>query len=72
MDDADGLTLPLHSERIIVATEKILTYQKEELSKKEKTLLSLCEQWRIQIRTSKENFTEKHNRKGTGYNGRHH
>lgn len=36
MDDTDGLTLPRCSERPSVPTEKMLSYQKEELSKKEK------------------------------------
>ena len=56
MDDTDGLTLPRRSERPSVPTEKMLAYQKEELSKKEKRLLSMYEQWKIQIRKSKENL----------------
>lgn len=56
MDEADGLTLPRRSERPSVPTERIITYQKEVQSKKEKKLLSQYEHSKIQIRKSKENL----------------
>ena len=54
MDDAYGL--PRRSEQPSAPTEKMLIYQKEELSKKEKRLLSLYEQWKMLIRKSKQNL----------------
>lgn len=56
MDDGNELTLPRHSERSRVPTEKMLAYQSDELRKREKRLLSLYEKWKIQIRTSRENL----------------
>jgi len=55
MDEVDVLTLPRRTERPSMLTEKMLDYQKEELSKREKRLLSLYEQWKIPIRISREN-----------------
>lgn len=46
--------LPRRSERTKIPTEKMLTYQKEELSKKEKKLKSAYEQWKIQARQTRE------------------
>lgn len=46
--------LPRRSERTRTTTEKMLTYQKEETSKKEKKLMSAYEQWKIQARQTRE------------------
>lgn len=48
------LSLPRRSERPSVLTEKMLAYQKDELIKKDKKLISLYEQWKGLIRTSRE------------------
>lgn len=56
MDNADELTLPRCTERCRVPTEKMVAYQQDEMSKREKRLLSLYEQWKTQIRASKENL----------------
>ncbi|XP_042073472.1 uncharacterized protein LOC121813652 [Haplochromis burtoni] len=46
--------IPRRSERAKVPTEKMITYQKEEISKKEKRLLTLYEQWKIRVRETRE------------------
>ncbi|XP_025755466.1 uncharacterized protein LOC109196819 [Oreochromis niloticus] len=46
--------VPRRSERAKVPTEKMLTYQREEISKKEKRLLTLYEQWKIRVRETRE------------------
>lgn len=46
--------IPRRSERAKVPTEKMLTYQKEEINKKEKRLLTLYEQWKIRVRETRE------------------
>lgn len=56
MDDADELTLPHRTEWCSVPTEKMLAYQQDELTKREKRLLSLYDHWKTQIRTFKENL----------------
>lgn len=56
IDEPDGPTLPHRSEHAHMPTEEMLAHQKEELSKKEKRLLSQYEQWKIQIRTSREHL----------------
>ncbi len=38
--------LPSRSERVKVQTEKMITFQREEISKKEKRLTTLYEQWK--------------------------
>lgn len=38
--------LPRRSERVKVQTEKMITYQREEISKREKRLTTLYEQWK--------------------------
>lgn len=58
MDDPEEVAIPRHSERKSVPTEKFLAYQREEQSKKEKRLLSFYEQWKIQIRSTKENLKQ--------------
>ncbi len=45
---------PRRSERTKTPTEKMLAYQKEEVSKKEKRLTSLYEQWKTQVREARE------------------
>lgn len=54
MEAATELSLPRRSERPSVLTEKMLAYQKDELIKKDKKLISLYEQWKGLIRTSRE------------------
>ena len=44
---------PRRSVRPKVPTEKMLAYQKEEVSKKEKRLISLYEQWKMQAREAR-------------------
>lgn len=56
MEAATELSLPRRSERPSVLTEKMLAYQKDELNKKDKKLLSLYEQWKGLIRTSRESL----------------
>ena len=56
MDDTEELKTLRHSERKSVPTEKFLAYQREEQSKKERRLLSVYEQWKVQIRSIKENL----------------
>lgn len=55
MDDTEELKTLRHSFRKRVPTQKFLAYQKEEQGKKEKRLPSLYEQWKVQIRSTKEN-----------------
>ena len=54
----------LRSVRSKVPTEKMLAYQKEEVSKKEKRLISSYEQWKTQAREAREklksDITEAH------------
>ena len=56
LDEADELRLPRRSVRHKVLTEKMVVYQREDVSKREKRLLGNYEQWKILIRTSRENF----------------
>lgn len=58
MNDTEEIKIPRHSERKSVPTEKFLAHQKEEQSKKERRLLSLYEQWKIKIRSTKENLKQ--------------
>lgn len=58
MNETEEIQIPCRSERKIVPTERFLAYQREEQSKKEKRLLSLYEQRKIQIRSTKENLTQ--------------
>ncbi len=44
---------PRRSERTKMPTEKMLAYQKEEVSKKQKRLTGLYEQWKIQARETR-------------------
>ncbi|XP_073724404.1 uncharacterized protein [Misgurnus anguillicaudatus] len=46
--------LPRRSERVKVQTEKMITYQREEMSKREKRLTTLYEQWKTQVRETRE------------------
>ncbi|XP_028858350.1 uncharacterized protein LOC114803149 [Denticeps clupeoides] len=46
--------LPRRSERVKVQTERMLTYRKEELSQKERRLTTLYEQWKMQVRETRE------------------
>lgn len=46
--------LPRRSERFKVQTGKMIIYEKEELSKKKKRLLTLYEQWKIQTRKTRD------------------
>ncbi len=46
--------LPRRSERVKVQTEKMITFQREEMSKKEKRLTTLYEQWKKQVRETRE------------------
>lgn len=46
--------LPRRSERTKTQTEKMLAYQKEELSKKERKLTNAYEQWKVQARQTRE------------------
>ncbi len=46
--------LPSRSERAKVQTEKMITFQREEMSKKEKRLTTLYEQWKKQVRETRE------------------
>lgn len=54
MDNEDGLSLPRRTDRQSKPTEKMQVYQTEELNKREKRLLSLHEQWKIQVRAARE------------------
>lgn len=56
MDNTEEPKPVRHSDRISVPTETFLTYRKEEQSKREKKLFSLYSQWKIQIRSIKENL----------------
>ena len=57
LDDTDELPIPLRrSTRLKAPTEKMLAYQMEDLSKRENKLLSTYEQWKMLIRTSRENL----------------
>lgn len=56
MDDTEEIRTLRHSERKSVPTEKFIAYQKEEMSKKERRLLSLSEKWKVQIRSTKQNL----------------
>ncbi len=56
LEDTEELKTLRHSTRKSVPTEKFLAYQNEEQSKKRKRLLSLYEQWKLQIRSNKENL----------------
>lgn len=48
------LDVARRSERIKVPTERMLEYQKEEASKKERRLVNLYEQWKAQARETRE------------------
>lgn len=54
--DEDELALPRRTQRLPKPTEKMQEYQMEESINREKRLLSLYEQWKIQIRASRENL----------------
>nr|XP_055051100.1 uncharacterized protein LOC129436861 [Misgurnus anguillicaudatus]XP_055051101.1 uncharacterized protein LOC129436861 [Misgurnus anguillicaudatus] len=49
----DSAELPRRSERHHVPTEKILAYRKEECSKKEKRLINMYEEWKLQARKAR-------------------
>lgn len=45
-----------HSKRKHVLTEKMLAYQQEESQKKEKKIVSLYNQWKIEARSAREHL----------------
>ncbi|XP_043091451.1 uncharacterized protein LOC122341847 [Puntigrus tetrazona] len=59
----DSAELPRRSERTCMPTEKMLAYQKDECCKKEKRLITLYEQWKLDARkarqTLKTDITDK-------------
>ncbi|XP_051803945.1 uncharacterized protein LOC127533924 [Acanthochromis polyacanthus] len=46
--------LPRRSERVKVQTEKMMAYQQEEISKRERRISTLYEQWKTEIRVTRE------------------
>lgn len=56
MDETVTVTLPRPSERPSIPTEKMLLYQKDELTKRERKLLSIYEQWKGQVRVYREDL----------------
>lgn len=48
--------LPRRSERVKVQTEKMITFQEDERRKKEKRLITLYEQWKTQVRETRERY----------------
>lgn len=56
MEATAELALPRRSERFSVLTGKMLSYQKDKQIKRDKRLLSLYEQWKELIRTSRESL----------------
>lgn len=54
-DKAQSMSeLPRRSERVKVQTEKMITFQEDERRKKEKRLITLYEQWKTQVRETRE------------------
>lgn len=46
--------VPRRSERVKMPTEKMIAYQRESISKKEKKLLTLYEQWKMNVRETRQ------------------
>lgn len=56
-DKAQSMSeLPRRSERVKVQTEKMITFQEDERRKKEKRLITLYEQWKTQVRETRERY----------------